>query len=68
MRRGGDSSGTNGMGDGAADGGGLRKEACAVAEDRGKLMKTAIVKPVVQFTGGERFFIVLPKNLEDLTY
>lgn len=40
----------------------------SVAEDRGKLMKTAIVKPVVQFTGGERFFIVLPKNLEDLTY
>ena len=40
----------------------------SVAEDRGKLMKTAIVQPVVQFTGGERFFIVLPKNLEDLTY
>lgn len=40
----------------------------SVAEDRGKLMKTAIVQPVVKFTGGERFFIVQPKNLEDLTY
>ena len=40
----------------------------SIAEDRGKLMKTAIVKPVVQFTGSERFYIVLPKNLEDLTY
>lgn len=40
----------------------------SVAEDRGKLMKTAVVKPVVQFTGGERFYIVLPKNLEELTY
>ncbi len=39
-----------------------------VSEDRGKLMKTAIVKPVVEFTGSERFYIVLPKNLEDLTY
>lgn len=39
-----------------------------VAEDRGKLMKTAVVNPVVQFTGSERFYIVLPKNMEDLTY
>lgn len=39
-----------------------------VSEDRGKLMKTAIVKPVVEFTGSERFYIVLPKNMEDLTY
>lgn len=39
-----------------------------VAEDPGKLMKTAVVKPVVQFIGTEKFFIVLPKNMEDLTY
>ncbi|PKK40251.1 Rod shape-determining protein MreC [Clostridiaceae bacterium JG1575] len=40
----------------------------SVTEDRGKLMKSAIVKPAVTFSGGERFFIVLPKNMEDLTY
>ncbi len=40
----------------------------SVSEDRGKLMKTAVVKPVVQFNGTERFYIVLPKNMEDLTY
>lgn len=40
----------------------------SVAEDRGKLMKTAVVNPVVQFNGTEKFFIVLPKNMEDLTY
>ena len=39
-----------------------------VGEDPGKLMKTAVVKPVVQFIGTEKFFIVLPKNMEDLTY
>ena len=40
----------------------------SVGDDKGKLMKTAIVKPAVQFNGGERFFIVLPKNMEDMTY
>lgn len=40
----------------------------SVAEDRGKLMKTAVVQPVVQFNGTERFYIVLPNNMEDLTY
>ncbi|UUM13179.1 rod shape-determining protein MreC [Proteiniclasticum sp. QWL-01] len=40
----------------------------SVAEDRGKLMKTAVVRPVVQFNGTEQFYIVLPQNMEDLTY
>ena len=40
----------------------------SMAEDRGKLMKTAVVKPVVLFNGTERFYIVLPKNMEELTY
>lgn len=39
-----------------------------VAEDKGKLMKTATVIPAVKFTGGERFFIILPKNPEEMTY
>lgn len=40
----------------------------SVSEDKGKLMKTAIIKPAVRFNGGDRFFIIVPKNLEDMTY
>ena len=40
----------------------------SVAEDKGKLMKTAIIKPAVKFNGGDRFFIVMPKNMEDISY
>lgn len=40
----------------------------SVAEDRGRLMKTAVVRPVVDFSGDELFYIVLPKNMEALTY
>ncbi|MFB0917997.1 MAG: rod shape-determining protein MreC [Clostridiaceae bacterium] len=39
-----------------------------IAEDKGKLMKTATVIPAVKFSGGERFFIILPKNPEEMTY
>lgn len=39
-----------------------------VSEDKGKLMKTATVKPAVNFSSTSRFFIVLPINMEDVTY
>lgn len=39
-----------------------------VAEDKGKLMKTATVRPIVSFTGNELFYIVLPKNKEEVIY
>lgn len=40
----------------------------SISEDMSKLMKSATVIPAVKFTGGERFYIVLPKNMEDITY
>lgn len=40
----------------------------SVSEDPGRLMKSAVVIPKVRFTGNEQFFIVLPKNAEEVTY
>lgn len=40
----------------------------SVGQDPGRLMKTAVVKPVVKFEGGEQFFIVMPKNPQEKTY
>lgn len=40
----------------------------SVSEDKGKLMKSAILQPAVKLTGTDRFFIIMPLNLEDVTY
>lgn len=40
----------------------------SISEDKGKLMKTAMVRPIVSFTGNELFYIVLPKNQEEVIY
>ncbi len=40
----------------------------SVSEDKGKLMKTAVVEPIVKFTGSEQFYIVMPLNGEEVIY
>ncbi len=39
-----------------------------VNEDKGNLMKTAIVEPAVDFSGAELLFVIIPKNPEEGSY
>ncbi|NLB19645.1 MAG: rod shape-determining protein MreC [Clostridium sp.] len=39
-----------------------------VNEDKGNLMKTAIVEPAVDFKGIELLFVIVPKNVEEGSY
>jgi rod shape-determining protein MreC len=43
-------------------------EVVRVDEDRGNLMKTAIVETAVDFNDTRLLFIILPKNIEDVEY
>ena len=40
----------------------------SVSEDKGRLMKNAIIQPSVKLTGTDRFFIVMPLDMEEVTY
>jgi rod shape-determining protein MreC len=40
----------------------------SVEEDKGKVMKTALVQPFVDFDKIQELFIVVPKNKIDVTY
>jgi len=39
-----------------------------VDEDKGNLMKTAIVETAVNFNDARMLFVILPKNIEDVEY
>ena len=43
-------------------------EVVRVDEDKGNLMKTAIVETAVDFNDARMLFVILPKNIEDVEY
>ncbi|MFH5836006.1 rod shape-determining protein MreC [Proteiniclasticum sp. C24MP] len=43
-------------------------EVVRVEEDKGNLMKTAIVETAVNFNDARMLFVILPKNMEDVEY
>jgi len=43
-------------------------EVVRVDEDKGNLMKTAIVETAVNFNDARMLFVILPKNIEDVEY
>lgn len=43
-------------------------EVLRVEEDKGNLMKTAIVETAVNFSDTRMLFVILPKNMEDVEY
>jgi len=43
-------------------------EVVRVEEDKGNLMKTAIVETAVNFSDTRMLFVILPKNMEDVEY
>jgi rod shape-determining protein MreC len=43
-------------------------EVVRVDEDKGNLMKTAIVETAMDFNDARMLFVILPKNIEDVEY